>query len=76
MVQNSMIVEETPKKSSHAKGWCGPRKVRSLCDFDGIDATGSQVHTLKSILQVISHCFLELAHIFFIFMVELNLWVV
>lgn len=29
------------QKSNHAKGWCGPGRVRSLGDFDGLDAPGS-----------------------------------
>lgn len=31
------------KKSSHAKGWCGPSRVRTSGDFDGLNAPRSQL---------------------------------
>jgi hypothetical protein len=30
------------KKSNHVKGWCGSGRVRSLGDFDGLDAPESR----------------------------------
>ena len=34
--------KETPKKSIHAKGWCGLGHVLSFGDFDGLDAAESR----------------------------------
>ena len=30
------------KKSNHVKGWCGSGRVRSMGDFDGLDAPESR----------------------------------
>lgn len=37
-----MVVKKKHLKPNHAKGWCGQGRVRSLCDFDNLDAHGSQ----------------------------------
>jgi hypothetical protein len=34
----SLVRNLRGKKSSHVKGWCGLGRVRSLGDFDGLDA--------------------------------------
>jgi hypothetical protein len=40
------------KKSSHVKGWCVSRRVRSLGDFDFLDAPESRFLSHRLVPQV------------------------
>jgi hypothetical protein len=41
------------KKHNHVKGWCGSGRVRSLGDFDGLDAPESRFLSHRLVPHVI-----------------------